>query len=74
MNNRPQKARVSVVMLCAVTLFCSRCTKAQQLDYSPLLKEVPLQKDSATMRLARLDKLMHENFVIVTDVRKLRNQ
>jgi hypothetical protein len=72
MNYRRQKARTIVIMLCAaVSLFFSSCTKAQHLDDSPLVHEVPLQKDSATMSLAQLDKLMHENFVIVTDVRKL---
>src|ERR1700730_1557742 len=72
MNNRRQKARAIVVMLCAaVSLFLSSCTKAQHMDNTPLAHEVPLQKDSATMSLAQLDKLMRENFVILTDVRKL---
>jgi hypothetical protein len=74
MNNRRQKARaiMIIMMLCAaVSLFLSSCKKAQYSEGSPLAHEVPLQKDSATMSLAQLDKLMRENFVIVTDVGKL---
>ncbi len=41
------------------------------LFLKPIVAEVPLQKGSETMILAQLDKLMHENFVIVTDVHKL---
>jgi len=72
MNNRRQKARALVMMLCAaVALFLSSCKKAQHSEGSPLAHKVSFQKDSATMSLAQLDKLMRENFVIVTDVRKL---
>jgi hypothetical protein len=71
MNRRSQKARTIVTTLCAaVSLFVSSCTTAKHSDESPLVREVPLQKLSATMSLAQLDKVMHENFVIVTDVRK----
>jgi hypothetical protein len=72
MNRRSQKARTMLTTLCAaVSLFVSSCTTAKHSDEWPLVHEVPLQKLSATMSLAQLDKLMHENFVIVTDVRKL---
>ncbi len=60
-----------MVLCTTVSLFLSSCTKAEHLDNSPLAHEVPLQNHSATMSLAQLDKLMRENFVIVTDVRKL---
>jgi hypothetical protein len=71
-NNRRQKAAVIAIMLCAVVgLFFSGCTKAQHLDNSPLVHETPIQNGSATMNLAQLDKLIQENFVIVTDVHKL---
>ncbi len=72
MEKRNQMATVISIMLCAaVSLFFSSCTKTQHSDDSPLVHYLPLQKGSVTMSLAQLDKLMHENFVIVTDVRKL---
>jgi hypothetical protein len=72
MNNRRQKATVGAIVLCAaVSLFFLSCNKGQPSDNSPLVHDLPLARNTATMSLAQLDKLMHDNFVIVTDIRKL---
>jgi hypothetical protein len=62
---------MAIVFCAVVGLLFSGCTKTRPVDNSPLVREVPLQKGSAPMSLAQLDKLMHENFVTVTDVRKI---
>src|SRR5438876_7258607 len=47
------------------------CTKTQRPNNSPLAHIAPLQRGSAMMSLGQLDKLMHGDFLIVTDIRKL---
>jgi hypothetical protein len=56
------------VAVCLALL--ANCTKSHPPE-SALAHALPAPKNGSTMNLPELDKLFHEDFVIVTDVRKL---
>jgi len=72
MNQRQWVTVAATIFIAVVALlFLPACTKAQRPNNSPLAHVAPLQRGSAMMSLGQLDKLMHGDFLIVTDIRKL---
>lgn len=60
-----------MVLCIAVSLpFLATCTKSHPPE-SSLVHALPIPKSGSTMSFPELDKLIHEDYVIVTDVRKL---